>query len=152
MWFCKTYFRNLHQDKKELRAMQEDVKEIKEDVGCIKSTLSSAYVTPATEVRHAEKQSTESFTNEVEDKLQEITVEWEEREKKKLNLIVHGLMETWTDGEPIDDGEAFEALCKDTLKIPDVNVTGALRLGPKTPPSTGRVTGGTEDAPNRSRP
>ena len=152
MWFCKMCFSKLRQEKEDLKAMQEDVKQIKEDVGCIKSTLSSGYVTPATEVRHAVKQSPESFTNELEDKLQEIIVERDEREKRKLNLIVHGLTETWPDGEPIDDGEAFKALCKDTLKIPDVIVTGTLRLGPKNPPARGRGTGGTEDAPDRSRP
>ena len=82
------------------------MKQIKEYVGCIKSTLLSGYVTPATEARQVEKQSPRSFTNELEYKFQ-IIVEWE---KRKLNLIEHGLTEIWPDGDPINDGKALKAL------------------------------------------
>ena len=140
MWFCKSCYKKTRQEKEDITTMKENVKQIKEDVKSIKSTLTSGYVTPAAEARHAEKQNEEMFSNDLGNRLHDVLEEREEREKRKLNLVVHGLTETWPDGEPIDDKEAFKALCKDTLKVSDVKVTATVRLGARNPPAGGRKT------------
>ena len=66
--------------------------------------------------------------------ISEVMQERAEIEKRQLNIIIHGLSETSSDGSELSDKEAFETFCLEKLKVDGIQYKSAVRLGSKTPP------------------
>ena len=79
------------------------------------------------------QKSETAIVEKVGGKLSEVMNEREEIEKRRLNVIVHGLPETngGKDGSVQGDREAFEALCLEQLKVDGIRYESAVRLGRK---------------------
>ena len=91
--------------------------------------------------------SDHAIVNQLGGKLDEVLKEREEIEKRKLNLVIHGLPETNMEGNNIQDPVAFSALCTEYLKIEEVVVESMVRLGPKSPPKERRSGESKNDRP-----
>ena len=134
---------------KKLQEMEKNVVEkIQEQHGAVTSALGKQNeVVEATQKTYAEMAQTmqgrkteHAIVEQLGGKFDEVLKEREDIEKRKLNLVIHGLPETSRDGRKVEDPEAFSALCTELLKIEDVGVESMVRLGPKTPPK-GKKTG-----------
>ena len=148
MWFCKGCFKVAKQEMEGANALKNSIKSVKDDLVAIKAELMKKNTTTGTEVVAAEINDIKSEAKQdLEGKLESVMKEREDVERRKLNIIIHGLPEKRTDGSEQSDVEALRETCSKLLNIPEVQATQLTRLGSKEAPRSYREKNGSSVRP-----
>ena len=139
MWFCKGCFKIAKQDMEGASALKNTIKSMKDDLVTIKTELTKKGTTTEKEAVAAENGSTKvEAKQDIEGKLESVMKEREEVERRKQNIIIHGLPEKRADGTERSDVEALRETCCELLNIPEIEVAQLTRLGGKETPRSYR--------------
>ena len=148
MWFCKGCFKVAKQEMEGASALKNSIKSVKDDLAAIKMELMKKSTITGTEVAATGSNSAKSeVKQDLEGKLESVMKEREEVERRKLNIIIHGLPEKRTDGTERSDVEALRETCCELLNIPEVQATHLTRLGGKEAPRSYREKNGSSVRP-----
>ena len=158
MWFCKGCYKQAKYDMEGISAVKTSMKSMKDELVAIKTELVKKNTTcvreQITEQIGEQTGDTVASNNnktetkqDLEGKLESVIKEREEVEKRKKNIIIHGLPEKRANGTERSDAEALKETCRELLNITEVEATQLTRLGGKEPPKSYRERPTNSDRP-----
>ena len=146
MWFCKGCFKTAKQDIEGATTFKSNMRAMKDELVAIKSEIVKKNTNEREAATETKATTTGGTKQDLEGKLEGVIKEREEVEKRKRNIIVHGLPEKRADGTERNDTDALKEMCRD-INIPEVEVFQLTRLGSKEPPQSYREKTGSSDRP-----